>query len=104
MYPAPNACWQLDGNEYVLAGGRTCVILQLIDDHSRYAVGSHATCCETAEAAIAVFDKVVTKHVVPQRLLSDNAAALNPTRRRNHGRLVAYAGVLGVDAITGKPY
>jgi putative transposase len=41
VYPAPNACWQLDATEYVLTGGRTCVIFQLIDDHSRYAVASH---------------------------------------------------------------
>jgi putative transposase len=26
VYPAPNACWQLDATEYVLAGGRRCVI------------------------------------------------------------------------------
>ncbi len=26
VYPAPNACWQLDGTEYVLTGGRRCVI------------------------------------------------------------------------------
>ncbi|WP_418005940.1 integrase core domain-containing protein [Mycobacterium sp. PDNC021] len=104
VYPAPNACWQLDGTEYVLAGGRTCVILQLIDDHSRYAVGSHVACSETAEAAIAVFDKAVANHGVPQRLLSDNGAALNPTRRGHHGRLVAHVGTLGVEAITGKPY
>jgi len=104
VYPAPNACWQLDGTEYVLSGGRTCVILQLIDDHFRYAVGSHVAWGETAEAAIAVFDKAVANHGVPQRLLSDNGAALNPTRRGHHGRLVAHVGTLGVEAITGKPY
>ena len=26
VYPAPNACWQLDATEYVLTGGRKCVI------------------------------------------------------------------------------
>lgn len=41
VYPAPNACWQLDATEYVLTGGRTCVIFQLQDDHSRKAVTSH---------------------------------------------------------------
>jgi len=25
VYPAPNACWQLDGTEYVLTGGRKCM-------------------------------------------------------------------------------
>jgi transposase InsO family protein len=51
VYPAPNACWQLDGTEYVLTRGRRCVILQLIDDHSRYAVASHVAWGETSEAA-----------------------------------------------------
>jgi putative transposase len=104
VYPAPNACWQLDGTEYVLTGGRTCVIFQLIDDHSRYAVASHVAWGETAEAAIAIFDKAVAAHGVPQRLLSDNGAALNPSRRGYIGQLVEHARALGVEAITGKPY
>jgi hypothetical protein len=54
VYPAPNACWQLDGTEYVLTGGRKCVIFQLIDDHSRLAVATHVTWGETSEGAIAV--------------------------------------------------
>ncbi|OBG31459.1 integrase [Mycolicibacter heraklionensis] len=104
VYPAPNACWQLDGTEYILTGGRTCVILQLIDDHSRYAVASHVAWGETTEAALAVFDKAVAAHGVPQRLLSDNGAALNPSRRGYIGQLVEHASALGVEAITGKPY
>jgi putative transposase len=104
VYPAPNACWQLDATEYVLSGGRTCVIFQLIDDHSRYAVASHVAFSETATDAITVFDKAVANHGVPQRLLSDNGLALNPSRRGHIGRLVSHIGALGVEAITGKPY
>ena len=104
VYPAPNACWQLDATEYVLTGGRTCVIFQLIDDHSRYAVASHIAAAETATDAIAVFDKAVATHGVPQRLLSDNGLALNPSRRGIVGQLVAHVAALGVEAITGKPY
>jgi transposase InsO family protein len=100
VYPAPNACWQLDATEYVLSGGRTCVIFQLIDDHSRYAVASHVAFGETAKDAITVVDKAIAAHGVPQRLLSDNALALNPSRRGYIGQL----GALGVEAITGKPY
>ena len=104
VYPAPNACWQLDATEYVLTGGRKCVIFQLIDDHSRYAVASHVAWSETAQAAIVVFNKAVTAHGVPQRLLSDNGRALNPSRLGQVGRLVAHVSRLGVEAITGKPY
>lgn len=104
VYPAPNACWQLDATQYVLTNGRTCVIFQLIDDHSRYAVASHVAWSETAEAAIAVFDKAVAAHGVPQRLLSDNGIALNPSRRGSLGRFVKHLSRRGVQAITGKPY
>ena len=104
VYPAPNACWQLDGTEYVLTGGRRCVIFQLIDDHSRLAVASHVAWGETADAAITVVDKAIAAHGVPQRLLSDNGVALNPSRRGYVGQLVAHVSALGVQAITGKPY
>lgn len=104
VYPAPNACWQLDGTEYVLTGGRRCVILQLIDDHSRYAVASHVAWGETSAAAIAVFDKAVAANGVPQRLLSDNGSALNPSRRGLLGQFVVHLMALGVEPITGKPY
>ncbi len=104
VYPAPNACWQLDATEYVLTGGRTCVIFQLIDDHSRLAIASHAAVAETSADAIAVVKKGIAAHGVPQRLLSDNGAALNPSRRGYVGQLVAYVVPLGVEPITGKPY
>ncbi len=103
VYPAPNACWQLDATEYVLTGGRTCVIFQLQDDHSRLAVASHVADGETSEAALAVMTKGVAARGVPQRLLSDNGVALNPSRRGWQGQLVTYAASLGVEAITGRP-
>ena len=104
VYPAPNACWQLDATEYVLTGGRKCVIFQLIDDHSRYAVASHVAWGETVMDAIKVVDKAIAAHGVPQRLLSDNGLALNPSRRGYLGQLVDHVSRLGVEPITGKPY
>lgn len=104
VYPEPNGCWQLDAAEYVLTGGRKCVIFQLQDDHSRKAVASHVAPAETAEAALAVMQKGIASHGVPQRLLTDNGVALNPSRRGWEGQLVAYVSSLGVKAITGKPY
>ena len=67
VYPAPNACWQLDATEYVLAGGRKAVIFQLQDDHSRLAVASLVAPGETSQAAIDVFDKGAAARGVPQR-------------------------------------
>lgn len=104
VYPAPNACWQLDATEYVLTGGRKCVIFQLIDDHSRLAVASHVAAGETSDAAVHVVAKGIAAHGVPQRLLTDNGVALNPSRRGIVGQLVDYVTRLGVKAITGRPY
>lgn len=104
VYPAPNACWQLDATEYVLTGGRKCVIFQLEDDHSRLAIASHVADSETAEAALTVMRKGIAARGVPQRLLTDNGLALNPSRRGWDGQLVIFATSLGVAAITGKPY
>lgn len=104
VYPAPNACWQLDATEYVLTGGRKCVIFQLIDDHSRLAIASHVAAGETSDAAVHVVAKGIAAHGVPQRLLTDNGVALNPSRRGIVGQLVDYVTRLGVEPITGKPY
>lgn len=103
VYPAPNACWQLDGTEYVLQGGRKCVIFQLEDDHSRLAVASHVATGETTEGALTVVRKGIAKHGVPQRLLTDNGSAFNTSRRGWEAQLTAYVTSLGVAAITGKP-
>ena len=101
--PALNSCRRLDATEYALTGGRTYVILQLVDAHSRHAVASRAAAGETAEDAIAVFDKPVAAHGVPGRLLSDDVLALDPARRGLVGRLVAHVAVRATEAITGKP-
>lgn len=103
VYPAPNACWQLDATEYVLASGGRCVIFQLQDDHSRKAVASLVAAKETAKAAVTVFQQGVATHGVPQRLLTDNGAALNTSRRGAISALTAYATSLGVQPITGRP-
>ncbi|WP_435520783.1 DDE-type integrase/transposase/recombinase [Agromyces larvae] len=66
VYPAPNACWQLDATEYVLTGGRTCVIFQLIDDHSRLAVASRVAAGETSDAAVRIVSKGIAARGVAQ--------------------------------------
>ena len=88
----------------MLSGGRTCVILQLIDDHSRLAIASHAARAETSEGALEVAKEGIAAHGVPQRLLTDNGVAQNPARREIISQLVAFAATVGIEPITGKPY
>lgn len=80
------------------------MIFQLIDDHSRYSLAFHVATSETAVAAISVFDQAVAVHGVPQRLLSDNGLALNPSRRGFLGKFVEHiTAALGAEPITAKP-
>ncbi|MDF9752019.1 putative transposase [Arthrobacter sp. ES3-54] len=104
VYPQPNACWQIDSTEWPLADGTKVAIFQLIDDHSRLALASLVAAGETSAAAIAVVTLAIERHGAPQKFLSDNGAALNPTRRGRTGALVEFLKARGIEPITGKPY
>lgn len=104
VYPAPNCLWQIDATEWTLSTGVVCVIFQLLDDHSRLALASLVATAETADAAVRVVQQAIERHGVPQKFLSDNGVAFNPTRRGYSGQLVDHLKALGVEAITGKPY
>jgi putative transposase len=95
--------WQLDAFEWPLLDGSLAVVFQLEDDHSRCSVASRAATGETSQDAIAVFDVGVAAYQVPCRLLTDNHASLNPTRRGVVGQLVSHLEMLGVKPITGRP-
>ncbi|MGH8879573.1 MAG: integrase core domain-containing protein [Stackebrandtia sp.] len=97
-------CWQLDGTEWALSDGTVVVIMQLLDDHSRYLFGSVADHGETVTAAIAIMRDAVAAHRPPQLLLSDNGTALNPSRRGWTGRLGTWLAGFGVRQICSRPY
>ena len=103
VYPAPNCCWQIDAFAWSLADGTAVAIHQVIDDHTRLALATLVAEGETAKAAVQVVSTAVRRWGVPQRLLSDNGLAFNPTRRGFTGKLVDYLIDLGVKPITGKP-
>lgn len=103
VYPEPNGCWQIDSTQWLLAGGAKVAIFQLVDDHSRLALASLVADAETSEAAIRVVRIAIERHGAPQKFLSDNGSAFNPTRMGRTGALVEYLKALGVEPITGKP-
>ena len=57
----------------------------------------------TSEATLTVVHKGISKHGVPQPLLTDNGSAFNTSRRGWEGQLTTYVTSLGVAVITGKP-
>lgn len=102
-YPAPNDCWQLDGFDYPLADGSIVTVLQVLDDHSRRVLASRAAPGERSVDVQAVLAAAIARVGVPQRFLSDNGAALNPTRRGRRGVVETWLRALGVQVISSTP-
>lgn len=98
-YAAPNECWQIDAMDRTLADGTVVTVFQLNDDHSRLQIASLAARSENAEDAVRVVTTGIARHGVPQRLLSDNGTALNPSRHGWTGELAALMLSLGVQPI-----
>jgi len=98
-YAAPNEMWQLDATDYTLRGGAVVAIFQLNDDHSRFQIASLAARSENAEDAVKVVTIGMNRHGTPQRLLTDNGTALNPSRRGWIGDLTALMLSRGVQPI-----
>ncbi|WP_402469603.1 integrase core domain-containing protein [Isoptericola aurantiacus] len=103
VYPAPNCMWQIDAFDWTLADGSAAVVFQVIDDHSRLALASLAARGETSHGAIEVVATAMDRWGVPQRFLSDNGGAFNPTRRGHTGRLVEFLTARGTEPVTGRP-
>lgn len=83
-HPAPNACWQLDGTEWSLAGGRAVCILRVCDDHSRLILATRAAAAENTVEAWALMETALARHGRPVMLLSDGGSAFT-TRRTTGG-------------------
>ena len=97
-------CWQLDATQIALADGSTATVFQLLDDDSRFIVGSGVDATATAAAAVAVLRAAVAAHQVPVLLLTDNGRAMNPHRLGQTSPLVTYAAALGIRTITSRTY
>src|SRR5690625_2552696 len=78
----PMALWQLDAFEYTLSSGVVITIYQVLDDASRYDVGTdaynrHANSADAHE----VLSRAVIQYGAPKKLLSDNSSAFNQLRQ-----------------------
>lgn len=91
-YARPRDCYQIDGTEYTLADGTTCVAIDVIDDCSRLWVASHVAASETAEAALAAIDAAVTDWGPPGMVLADNGAAFAHRHRAKDKTLLSRFG------------
>jgi transposase InsO family protein len=81
VHPAPNAVWQIDGTDIVLAEGLRATVVQIIDDHSRLDVACHAASSENGEAVWEALMGGFEAYGHPACVLSDNGTAFSGKRR-----------------------
>ena len=81
----PNELWQADITHWQLADGEHAEILNVIDDHSRLFICSHAYSYVKARDVVERFHRAAELHGLPATLLSDNGAVLTGTAR--HGKV-----------------
>lgn len=103
VWPRPNDAWQMDATSWVLRSGESVTVMNVLDDHSRYAVSEVAD-GPTAEAAWHVFLTACGILGLPARAMSDNGTCY--TSRFGFGGqnvFELYLAQLGVRQIHSSP-
>jgi len=82
----PNERWQADTTHWHLADGTDVEILNIIDDHSRVAVGSTVRRITLAADVVTSFKKAFARYGIPASVLTDNGAIFTG-EPRGHGEV-----------------
>ncbi len=100
----PNERWQEDITHWKLASGTDVEILNAIDDHSRFLVGSDARGVFKAADVVASFHEAAGAHGYPASLLTDNGAVFTAAPRGGRCALELECDRLGIKDINSRPY
>jgi transposase InsO family protein len=77
----PNERWQADITHWRLDDDAEVEILNIVDDHSRLLVGSHARAATKGGDVVASFHRAFAAHGLPASVLTDNAAVFTGAPR-----------------------
>jgi transposase InsO family protein len=100
----PNECWQTDMTHWTLAGGRSCEIVNFIDDCSRLCLRSAAFAVTTALDVGATFQQARAAYGTPAGVLTDNGAIFTAEPRGGKVVLETELERLGVRHKHSRPY
>jgi transposase InsO family protein len=107
----PNELWQTDITHWRLPDGSTVEILNIVDDHSRLAIGCIASPSFTGLAVRDCFRAAFTGHGLPAAVLSDNGMVFTARHATGHVRaaggrtaLQAELAALGITFKNSRPY
>ncbi|QUR67476.1 IS481 family transposase [Mycobacterium spongiae] len=101
----PNQLWQADVTHWHLADHTEVEILNIIDDHSRLAISSHARPVTRGPDVVDDFVAAFSQWDTPATILTDNGAIFT-AKQRGNGRtaLEITLGQLGIKYSRSRPY
>jgi transposase InsO family protein len=100
----PNERWQADITHWQLADGGGVEILDIIDDHSRYAIAATARAVFKAADVVADFLHATDGHGAPACLLTDNGAVFTAAPRHGRCALETELANQGIRHARSRPY
>ena len=103
QFPCTDDCWQIDGWQARLADGTAVVVLDVIDDCSRYLLASYVCDAETTRHAWTCISQAINRYGIPRLVLSDNSLAFTGRLERRQVRFETNLHQLGVRTIHSAP-
>ena len=100
----PNERWQADVTHWTLAGGSGVEILNLLDDHARFLVASHARVVTKAADVVATFHQAAAAYGFPASMLTDNGAIFTAAPRGGRCAIELELARLGIAYRHSRPY
>jgi transposase InsO family protein len=101
--PVPNDLWQIDATQVALADKSKAWIVDVLDDHARFAIAAKA--CKTATTAVAwdCMDEAIRTHGAPRQVISDNGLSFTGRRHQREVLFEKNLKALGIQPLTSKP-
>jgi transposase InsO family protein len=99
----PNQRWQADAFEHVMSSGEQVVVIEIIDDATRYSLGATVAASESSDPVVELFRATIARHGRPALVHTDNSAAFIRKRYKVRTKLEAFLEDLGIKTITGRP-
>ena len=99
----PNECWQSDFTHWRLVDGTDVEILNWLDDHSRYLLGSTAHTPVTGDIVTTAFLTVADEHGFPASTLTDNGRVYTARFGGGENAFEYLLALLGITQKSGHP-